>query len=123
MTALKLFLCRKSSRAIASFCCCWVESPGFDGQLMFATEATQAARNSLVGCVGCSPGSTTVLVAFFFVLQAANRQSNPRPRANMLLFKGEDKDFNCSGFVNLMLTKLEQLDLKKDFRTRLNRSI
>src|SRR5690625_1051133 len=47
MTALKLFLSKKSNNAIASSFCAAVLKEGFDGQLIFATVATHAALNSL----------------------------------------------------------------------------
>src|SRR5690606_6294094 len=46
MTALKLFSFNLSRMTIASCFCCSVDKPLLDGQLILATEAIHAARNS-----------------------------------------------------------------------------
>lgn len=48
---------------MASCCCCWVERPGLLGQLILATVATHAARNSraaLGAVAGAGKGCCTV---------------------------------------------------------------
>ena len=63
MTALKLFLSSRSSRAIASLFCSDTERPGLLGQLILATVATQAARNSR-SAEGVRPDGSPVPVFF-----------------------------------------------------------
>src|SRR5688572_1105926 len=59
MTALKLWSLKKSRRANASACCSPAVNPGLLGQLILATVATQAARNSLITS-GAPAGLTAV---------------------------------------------------------------
>src|SRR5689334_9037973 len=97
---------------MASRCCSSVVKPRLLGQLILATDATQAARNSAAALGSCCETEPFVdLEAAQECRNKANRQpaTNGNKRFNMVKYriKQQISDFGISGFrdLNLKISK------------------